>query len=43
MKSETIWLQIHEANSHAIEFYKRLGFIQTGADLFRAGKVLTES
>ena len=38
MKSETIWLQVHEANNHAIEFYKRLGFVQTGADLFRAGE-----
>jgi len=38
MKSETIWLQVHEANNHAIEFYKRFGFVQTGADLFRAGQ-----
>jgi ribosomal protein S18 acetylase RimI-like enzyme len=38
MNSETIWLQVHEANAHAIEFYKRFGFLQTGADLFRAGK-----
>lgn len=37
MKSEAIWLQVHEANNHAIEFYKRWGFVQTGADLFRAG------
>ena len=36
--SETIWLQVHEANNHAIEFYKHFGFVQTGADLFRAGK-----
>jgi ribosomal protein S18 acetylase RimI-like enzyme len=38
MKSEAIWLQVHEANNHAIEFYKRFGFVQTGAELFRAGK-----
>jgi ribosomal protein S18 acetylase RimI-like enzyme len=38
MKSERIWLQVHEANTHAIEFYKRLGFIQTGVDLFQAGE-----
>jgi ribosomal protein S18 acetylase RimI-like enzyme len=38
MKSETIWLQVHDANHHAIEFYKRFGFVQTGVDLFRAGK-----
>jgi diamine N-acetyltransferase len=38
MNSETIWLQVHEANQHAIEFYKRFGFVQTGADLFQAGK-----
>jgi diamine N-acetyltransferase len=38
MKSETIWLQVHEANNHAIEFYKHFGFFQTGADQFRAGK-----
>jgi len=38
MKSETIWLQVNEANNHAIEFYKRFGFVQTGADQFRAGK-----
>jgi diamine N-acetyltransferase len=38
MKSERIWLQVHEANSHAIEFYKRFGFMQTGTDLFRAGE-----
>jgi diamine N-acetyltransferase len=37
MKSEAMWLQVHEANIHAIEFYKRCGFVQTGADLFRAG------
>ena len=36
--SETIWLKVHEANNHAIEFYKRFGFMQTGADLFRAGE-----
>jgi ribosomal protein S18 acetylase RimI-like enzyme len=35
--SETIWLQVHEANNHAIEFYKYCGFVQIGADLFRAG------
>ena len=35
--SETIWLQVHEANKHAIEFYKYCGFVQAGADLFRAG------
>jgi ribosomal protein S18 acetylase RimI-like enzyme len=38
LKSEKIWLQVHEANTHAIEFYKRLGFVQTGADLYQAGK-----
>jgi diamine N-acetyltransferase len=38
MKSETIWLQVHEANNHAIQFYKRFGFVQTGTDLFPAGK-----
>jgi ribosomal protein S18 acetylase RimI-like enzyme len=38
MESKTIWLQVHEANSHAIEFYKRFGFVQTGADVFRVGK-----
>jgi len=37
-KSETIWLQVHEANQHAIEFYTRFGFVQTGTDLFRAGE-----
>lgn len=37
MQSEMIWLQVHEANNHAIEFYKRFGFVQTGTDLFRAG------
>jgi ribosomal protein S18 acetylase RimI-like enzyme len=26
LKSEKIWLQVHEANTHAIEFYKRFGF-----------------
>ena len=36
--SERIWLQVHEANNHAIEFYERFGFVQTGADLFRAGE-----
>jgi ribosomal protein S18 acetylase RimI-like enzyme len=47
MKSETIWLQVHEANQHAIELYKRIGFIQTGTDLYQAGegshRVLTMS
>lgn len=38
MKSETIWLQVHEANNHTIEFYRRFGFVQTGADLYRAGR-----
>jgi diamine N-acetyltransferase len=38
MKSEKMWLQVHEANHHAIEFYKRYGFVQTGTDLYRAGK-----
>jgi diamine N-acetyltransferase len=38
MNSETIWLQVHEANSHAIKFYKHFGFVQTGTDLFRAGE-----
>jgi diamine N-acetyltransferase len=38
MKSEAVWLQVHEANIHAIEFYKRFGFVQTGVDLFRAGE-----
>ena len=36
--SETIWLQVHEDNNHAIEFYKRFGFEQRGADLFRAAE-----
>jgi diamine N-acetyltransferase len=38
MKSEKMWLQVHEANHHAIEFYKRNGFVQTGRDLFKAGE-----
>ena len=38
MKSEKVWLQVHEANHHAIEFYKRSGFVQTGVDLFPAGE-----
>jgi GNAT superfamily N-acetyltransferase len=38
MNSETIWLQVHQANDHAIQFYKRFGFVQTGIDLFPAGK-----
>jgi ribosomal protein S18 acetylase RimI-like enzyme len=38
MKSEKMWLQVHEANHHAIEFYKRYGFVQTGTDLYPAGK-----
>jgi GNAT superfamily N-acetyltransferase len=38
MKSETMWLQVHEANHHAIVFYKRYGFVQTGTDLYQAGK-----
>jgi ribosomal protein S18 acetylase RimI-like enzyme len=38
LKSEKIWLQVHGANTHAIEFYKRFGFIQTGVDLFQAGE-----
>jgi diamine N-acetyltransferase len=37
MKSERVWLQVHEANHHAVEFYRRFGFVQTGTDLFRAG------
>jgi diamine N-acetyltransferase len=36
-KSERIWLQVHEANHHAIEFYKRFDFERRGVDLFRAG------
>jgi diamine N-acetyltransferase len=36
--SEKIWLQVHEENSHAIEFYRRLGFVETGAVLYPAGK-----
>lgn len=32
------WLQVHEANHHAIEFYKRFGFVQRGVDLFHAGR-----
>jgi diamine N-acetyltransferase len=35
--SEKIWLQVHEANHHAIEFYKHFGFVQRGLDLFPAG------
>jgi|ERR1700683_3692940 ribosomal protein S18 acetylase RimI-like enzyme len=38
MKSGKMWLQVHEANHHAIEFYKRNGFVQTGTDLYKAGK-----
>jgi ribosomal protein S18 acetylase RimI-like enzyme len=38
MQSEKVWLQVHEANNHVIEFYKRFGFVQTGTDLFRAGE-----
>lgn len=38
MKSETIWLQVHEGNQHAIDFYRRFGFVKTGTDLFRAGE-----
>ena len=37
-RSEKIWLQVHEANTHAIEFYKHFAFAQTGSDLFHAGK-----
>jgi diamine N-acetyltransferase len=33
-----IWLQVHEANLHAIRFYNRVGFVEEGANLFRAGK-----
>jgi ribosomal protein S18 acetylase RimI-like enzyme len=36
--SEKMWLQVHEANPHAIDFYKRCGFVQTGETLFPAGK-----
>jgi len=36
--SENIWLEVHEPNNHAIEFYRRFGFVQRGANLFRAGK-----
>jgi diamine N-acetyltransferase len=36
--SKRIWLQVHEANHHAIEFYKRFGFAQCGVDLFQAGE-----
>jgi GNAT superfamily N-acetyltransferase len=36
--SENIWLQVHEANHHAIEFYKHWGFVQRGVDVFPAGK-----
>ncbi len=38
MKAEKMWRQVHEANHHAIDFYKRNGFVQTGTDLYRAGK-----
>jgi len=38
MNTETIWLQVHEANTHAIEFNKRFGFEQRGEDMFRAGE-----
>jgi diamine N-acetyltransferase len=37
-RSERIWLQVHEANDHAIEFYRRFGFVQMGTDVFRAGE-----
>ena len=30
MESETIWLQVHEANNHAIQFYKRFGWPGAG-------------
>jgi len=43
MKSERIWLQVHEANNHAIEFYTRFGFVQTGVTCFALAQVLTES
>jgi len=36
--AENIWLQVHEANHHAIEFYKHWGFVERGVDLFPAGK-----
>jgi diamine N-acetyltransferase len=37
MQSEKVWLEVHEANHHAIEFYKRSCFVQTGTNLFPAG------
>jgi GNAT superfamily N-acetyltransferase len=36
--AENIWLQVHEANHHAIEFYKHWGFVERGVELFPAGK-----
>jgi diamine N-acetyltransferase len=40
VQSEKIWLQVHEANHPAIEFYKRFGFVQTGDELFPVGEGL---
>ena len=39
MNSEKMWLQVHEANHHAIEFYKRYGFLsKPGLTLYQSGK-----
>jgi diamine N-acetyltransferase len=38
MNSEKIWLEVQELNSQAIQFYKRIGFVQTGVGLFPAGR-----
>ena len=36
-KKKKIWLGVWEANENAIAFYKKLGFIQTGAHSFYMG------
>jgi diamine N-acetyltransferase len=36
-KSAKLWLDVHDANVYAIEFYRRMGFVQTGTGMFPAG------
>ena len=36
-KKEKIWLGVWEENSHAIAFYRKKGFVQTGAHSFFMG------